>query len=133
MTERMTIRELSAATGISVHTLRYYERAGLMPPVARHPGSGHRRYEDRHLRWVRFLRHLRSAGMPIAQVTRYVEFVRQETAGDRGRLDLLAEHRDSVMRKIEELQGHLAVLNAKLARGCGPHDDPPGRNGGVPE
>jgi len=67
----MSIQEFSRVTGLSSHTLRYYEGAGLMPRVERN-ASGHRRYSERHEGWVRFLRHLRLAGMSIATIRRYV-------------------------------------------------------------
>lgn len=133
MNPHMTIRELSDATGVSAHTLRYYEQAGLMPPVARDPGNGHRRYEERHVRWVAFLRRLRSAGMPIAQVRSYVEMVRRGPIGNAGRMEILAEHRERVMKRIEELRGHLVLLDAKLARGCGPEEAPSRTARGMPE
>jgi len=52
----MTITELAGATGVSKHTLRYYERVGLVPLVERDPSSRHRRYSDGHVRWIGFLR-----------------------------------------------------------------------------
>lgn len=116
----MTIQELAEEVGVSAHTLRYYEREGLMPEVRRDAGSGHRRYDDVHVRWVRFLRRLRLAGMPIAMVRRYVDAVRSGDSGNDERLALLAAHRSEVVRRLDELGAHLEVLDRKLERGCGP-------------
>jgi DNA-binding transcriptional MerR regulator len=115
----MSIKEFCRVIDMSPHTLRYYERAGLMPRVERN-SSGHRRYSDRHALWVRFLRHLRMAGMSIATVRRYTVLLDQGTAGDAQRMALLLEHREDVTARLRELKGHLAVLNRKLRRGCGP-------------
>ena len=115
----MSITEFCRVTDVSPHTLRYYERAGLMPRVERN-SSGHRRYSDRHVLWVEFLRHLRMAGMSIAAIRRYAGLIDQGAAGDAQRMALLREHRQAVAARLRELKGHLAALNRKLRRGCGP-------------
>jgi len=120
MTDSMSIQEFCRITGLSPHTLRYYERAGLMLRVERN-ASGHRRYSDRHALWVRFLRHLRMAGMSIATIRRYTILLDQGTAGDTQRMALLRAHRDAVSARLRELKGHLAVLDRKLRSGCGPN------------
>ena len=74
----LSIAEASEATGLSAHTLRYYERAGLLEPVDRNEG-GHRRYRESDVEWVRFLTKLRATGMPIRDVRRYAELMK---AGD---------------------------------------------------
>jgi len=115
----MSIQEFSRITGVSSHTLRYYERAGLMPRVERN-ASGHRRYGERHERWVGFLRHLRMAGMSIATIRRYVALLDQGQRGDAQRLALLRAHRDDLAGRLEDLKHHLAAINQKLRDGCGP-------------
>jgi DNA-binding transcriptional MerR regulator len=125
----MTIQEFSRITGMSSHTLRYYERAGLMPRVERNAG-GHRRYGERHERWVEFLRHLRIAGMSIATIRRYVALLDQGRPGDAPRMALLRAHRDDLAGRLEQLQHHLAAINQKLRNGCGPDVEPaPHRRG----
>ncbi len=69
-----TIQEAAERTGVSAHTLRYYERIGLLTPIHRETNSGHRRYSEDNLRLVQFLLRLRTTGMPIAQ--------RQQTRND---------------------------------------------------
>ena len=115
----MSIEEFSRLTGMSSHTLRYYERAGLMPRVERNAG-GHRRYSERHALWVGFLRHLRMAGMSIATIRRYVTLLDQGRPGDAQRIALLREHRDDLAGRLEQLKHHLVVINRKLRDGCGP-------------
>jgi DNA-binding transcriptional MerR regulator len=115
----MSITEFCRVTNVSPHTLRYYERAGLMPRVERN-SSGHRRYSERHALWVAFLRHLRTAGMSIATIRQYAVLIDQGTAGDAQRMALLLDHRNDVTARLRELKGHLAALNRKLRSGCGP-------------
>lgn len=111
--DQLSIRDVSAASGLSAHTLRYYERIGLMTPVARN-ASGHRRYTDFTIEWVILLRHLRSTGMSIAEMLRFAELVRggPETVADR--LDLLKQHRTEILEQIESLQSTLIVLDQKI-------------------
>lgn len=60
----LTIQQVAAATGLTEHTLRYYERIGLIHPIVR-AGSGHRRYCERDIWWIEFLMKLRNTGMSI--------------------------------------------------------------------
>ena len=109
----LTIADAARASGLSVHTLRYYERAGLIGDVDR-ASSGHRRYSDADMAWVESIRCLRATGMPIARIRRYYELVR--TGGhERERLALLEEHRESVRAQLAEVQGHLAFVDRKIA------------------
>lgn len=120
MSEHIGIAELAIVTGVSAHTLRYYERAGLMLPVPRDP-AGRRIYTPEHVQWVRFLRRLRSGGMPIGGIRRYVELTLQDSDNDGSlRLALLERHRSDVARLIDELREHLEILDRKLAEGCAP-------------
>ena len=119
MRQSMSIKEFCGVTSVSAHTLRYYERAGLMPHVERN-SSGHRRYGDRHLLWLQFLRHLRMAGMSIATIRRYAALINEGAAGDARRMALLLAHREDVTARLRDLKRHLAVLNRKLRSGCGP-------------
>jgi DNA-binding transcriptional MerR regulator len=109
----LTIADAARASGLSVHTLRYYERAGLIGDVDR-ASSGHRRYSEADMSWVETIRCLRATGMPIAGIRRYAELVR--TGGnERERLALLEEHRESVRAQLAEVQGHLAFVERKIA------------------
>lgn len=122
-----TIREVAAAAGVSAHTLRYYEEAGIMPEVPRRP-NGHRCYGDDHVRWIRFLRRLRLAGMSIAQVREYAALAGQGEQSMVERAAMLADHRDQVKDQIRELNEHLELIEAKLERfaesgvACGPQE-----------
>jgi DNA-binding transcriptional MerR regulator len=111
----MSIGEAALRTGVSAHTLRYYEQAGLIAPVSR-GGRGERRYAPDDLDWVRLLRRLRSTGMPIREVRRFAELRRQGDATRDERRALLEAHRASVAGRIAELERGLHEIDAKLAR-----------------
>ncbi|MGJ3559435.1 MerR family transcriptional regulator [Streptomyces sp. INA 01156] len=109
-----TISEVVALTGLSAHTLRWYERIGLMPDIDR-SHTGQRRYSNRDLDWLALVGKLRLTGMPVADMVRYAELVREgdHTYGDR--LALLTTTREDVLARIAELQGTLAVLDRKIS------------------
>ncbi len=111
---RLSIREVSDITGLTPHTLRYYERIGLMIPVERTRG-GHRHYTEGAIEWVTLLRHLRATGMPIAEMGRFAELVRNGPDSVPDRLRLLRNHRDAITRQIASLTSTLGVLDDKIA------------------
>ena len=116
----MTIEQVAAATGISKHTLRYYERVGLLPRVGRDPSSGHRRFLPQHIQWLLFLRDLRRTGMPIRDVGAYARLIEQGDSSWPQRVAMLAEHRERVATAIRVLEQHRALLDQKLVLGCAP-------------
>jgi len=116
----MTITDLARATGVSKHTLRYYERVGLVPLVQRDRSSGHRRYADGHVQWIAFLRNLRECGMPVREMRAYARLVAKGDDTWPARQAMLAKHRARVVASIETLTKHRAMLDAKLKAGCAP-------------
>ena len=110
----LTIADAARTSGLSVHTLRYYERAGLIGGVDR-AASGHRRYSDEDMAWVEVLRCLRATGMPIARIRRYAELVWADDGNERERLELLQEHRLAVRAQLAEVREHLAFVDRKIA------------------
>lgn len=108
-----TISEVVAITGLTAHTLRWYERIGLMPHIDR-SHTGQRRYSNRDLDWLDLVGKLRLTGMPVADMVRYAELVRagDHTYGDR--FELLKATREDVLARIAELQDTLAVLDRKI-------------------
>src|SRR4051812_6704883 len=106
--ERLAISEVAESTGLSTHTLRYFERAGLMLTPVDRASSTHRRYSENDVTWVVFLTKLRATGMPIARVKEYVELVRTGDSSAEDRLELLLRHRIAVLAQLEEITGSLA-------------------------
>jgi DNA-binding transcriptional MerR regulator len=116
----MTISELAQSTGVSKHTLRYYERVGLIPLVARHSSSGHRVYMSAHPSWVTFIRNLRATGMPIRELRAYSRLISKGDHTWPDRKILLAAHRSRVVAMIALLEEQRDALDEKLALGCAP-------------
>lgn len=112
--EELTIQQVAAATGLSVHTLRYYERCDLIAPVGR-AANGHRRYSSNDLRWIEFLNKLRLTGMPIRQMQQYAALMRAHPdSAFHQRRQLLETHRENVLAQIQQLQDNLAVIDWKI-------------------
>src|SRR3978361_1768192 len=89
----VSIAEVSALTGLTKDTLRWYEREGLFPPVDRGP-DGHRRYSERDVGLLRLLVRLRRTGMPTAEMREFSRLVAGGAATHRERMALLLAHRE---------------------------------------
>jgi len=109
----MKIAEVSEKFGLSVDTLRYYERVGLIPPVQRNDG-GIRDYNDLDLRRVDFIKCMRSAGLPVEILIDYVALVQQGDKTIEARKDILIEQRQLLMDKMSKMQKTLDILNHKI-------------------
>jgi DNA-binding transcriptional MerR regulator len=109
----LTIAEVAERTGLTRHTLRYYERDGLMLSVGR-AGSGHRRYTELDLRWIELITKLRATGMPIREVRQYAELVRAGDGNEDERLALLRAHREQVRAQLDTMAAHLDAIDMKI-------------------
>jgi len=111
----LSIAEAAEHTGLTAHTLRYYERDGLMLAAVERASSGHRRYSERDLAWIQLITRLRATGMPIRDVRRYAALVRAGSGTEGERLALLLAHREVVERQLAEVSGHLRAIDHKIA------------------
>jgi DNA-binding transcriptional MerR regulator len=112
--EGVTIAEAARRTGVSVHTLRYYERAGLVVAAVDRTASGRRRYHRVDLQWIQICTKLRATGMPIRSIRRYAELVTAGRGNERERLALLEAHRAEVTAKLAEIQRNLELIDHKI-------------------
>ncbi|QIE26454.1 HTH-type transcriptional regulator AdhR (plasmid) [Caballeronia sp. SBC1] len=110
----MKIGDIAGQTGLTAHTIRYYERIGLLPFAPR-DSTGQRVYDASILTWIEFLGRLKTTGMSIQEMLRYAGLRAQGAATEEARCKLLTEHRDQVRLKVAELQACLLVLDNKIA------------------
>jgi DNA-binding transcriptional MerR regulator len=110
---RITIAEAAERSGLSAHTLRYYERVGLIHPVGRGQ-NGHRRYGRDDIEWLDFLIKLRTTDMPIRQMVEYAELVREGPQTASRRRAMLEVHRETLRERIAELEETAAVIDRKI-------------------
>ncbi len=111
--EGFSIKEAAEKTGLSADTLRYYEKAGLLDGILRNEG-GHRRFSSADLNGLRFVTKLRLTGMPIREVRRYVELVRQGEDTKALRRSILQSHGDRIRQQMSELARCLEIVDVKL-------------------
>jgi len=110
--EMLTIRETASRTGLTTHTLRYYERLGLI--IAERSASGHRRYRSSDIEWINVLICLRDTGMPIQRMIEFARLVRKGDSTIPNRLALLQIHRGDVLANIERYRRYLQVIEQKI-------------------
>lgn len=109
----MKIADVSEQFGLSVDTLRYYERVGLIPPVNR-TDSGIRDYNELDTRRVEFIKCMRSAGLPVEALIEYMELVQQGNSTVEARKDILKHQREQLAARMEEMQKTLDLLDHKI-------------------
>jgi DNA-binding transcriptional MerR regulator len=111
--QTLTIQQVAQQTGLSVHTLRYYERNGLLEPVDR-SSSGHRRYSAEDIARIEFLTRLRATGMPIRQMQEFAQLFRERPEAIGDRRTILEAHERNVQAHIQELQCNLEAIQWKI-------------------
>lgn len=110
----MKIAEASQKFGMSIQTLRYYEREGIIPPVHRNK-NGIRDYQRADLYWLHYVQALRRAGISVASIKKYVQLVQEGKETREKRKQILLEQRTKLIKKIEQEQDALRHLNYKLS------------------
>ena len=108
-----SIQDVSKKTGLTAHTLRYYEKEGLISGVERTQG-GFRQYTDEDLERLGLICCLKNTGMSIQEIARFVQLTREGDHTLKERVELLQEHRENVIRRISEMQKHLDKVTWKL-------------------
>jgi DNA-binding transcriptional MerR regulator len=108
-----TIRNMAERCGMTAHTLRYYERVGLIRPVGR-ARNGHRRYSEADEAWLHFLHCMRATSMPIREMQRYAELREHGDATSLERRKILEDHQAGIAAQIVELQRAHALLTHKV-------------------
>ena len=112
--DELTVGQVSRRTGLSAHTLRFYEREGLMVEPVRRRANGHRLYSSADVQWLVICTALRSSEMPIAQIRRFAQLVRAGPGNEPERLALLQEHERDVAARIAQLRSSLEVIATKV-------------------
>ena len=109
----MTIAEVSKKYGISIDTLRYYERIGLIPAVPRNR-SGIRNYDETSCGWIEMMKCMRKAGVQIEALIEYVTLFQQGENTSQARKEILIEQRKQLLLRMEDMQATLERLNHKI-------------------
>jgi DNA-binding transcriptional MerR regulator len=113
-TAGVSIAEAARRCGLTAHTLRYYERDGLLLEQVGRASTGHRRYSDRDLSWIALITRLRATGMPIRDIRAYAALCRNGDGNERERVALLLAHRDRVVAELAATTAHLSAIDGKI-------------------
>ncbi len=108
-----TIQQAAKISGISAHTLRYYDRQGLLPWLGRND-SGFRSFSEEDLHWLELVNCLKQTGMSIENIHRYAELCKQGETTLHQRLELFQQQRETILAQMEELKRHLATVERKI-------------------
>ncbi|QXJ22701.1 MerR family transcriptional regulator [Actinomadura graeca] len=113
--ETLSIGEVSALTGLSAHTLRFYEQEGLFVTPVRRSSAGRRVFTQQEVGWLKVCTKLRSSGMSLPDIRRYADLVRQGPGNEADRFEILSRHEAKVQRQMADLQEALDVIRGKVA------------------
>ncbi|GHV27808.1 MerR family transcriptional regulator [Clostridia bacterium] len=107
------IGEFSSITGISIYTLRYYEKENLIIPERKE--NGRRLYSDGDVAWIQFIKRLKDTGMPIKEIHIYAQLRAKGDSTLEERMDMLIQHRVLLKEKVVAMQEHLENLDNKIS------------------
>ncbi len=111
----LSIGEVSARTGLSTHTLRFYEQEGLFVEPVPRDTAGRRVFTELEVGWLKVCTKLRSSGMSLPDIRRYAELVREGQGNEAERYEILRQHEAKVTQQVADLQEALAVIRGKVA------------------
>lgn len=109
----MTIKEVSKITGLSVDSLRYYERIGLIPPVPKNK-SGIREYNELVVQWIQFVLKFKEAGASLEKIIEYIKLLNTENDTKEARREILLEIKAELDIKIKKMQKCLELIEFKI-------------------
>ena len=109
----MNIQTISRTTGLSAHTLRYYEKIGLLLDIKR-DRKGHRFYREKDLIWIEFIKRLKATSMPLSEMK---QFARLRSKGNKTisqRVELLRQHESRIEQQMQALESHRDRVREKI-------------------
>ncbi|MED4583253.1 MerR family transcriptional regulator [Brevibacillus choshinensis] len=113
MEKQFTIQQAAIITGLTVHTLRYYEKIGLLDGVARNE-QGYRQYSESDLAWIEFLIRLRETGMTIADMKGFSDLRSEGISTVRARRHMLESHQEKIELQMRALEENLESIKKKI-------------------
>ncbi|MBM6996278.1 HTH-type transcriptional regulator AdhR [compost metagenome] len=111
---KYSIQEVAAKFGLTAHTLRYYDKEGLLPFIGREP-SGNRIFMEKDLDWLAMICCLKDTGMPIKEIKQYADWCAKGMETLEERKAMLADHRLQVLKQMDALQQNLDLIDSKIA------------------
>ncbi|MFH5181894.1 MerR family transcriptional regulator [Paenibacillus sp. TAB 01] len=113
MKNKFTSKQVSEETGLSIHTLRYYEQIGLIDGIAR-DAKGYRQYSESDIAWFQVIKYFREMGMPIHEMQQYVALHNSEFSTVTARREFMETYREKVVNQMKELEEMLERVDYKI-------------------
>ena len=110
----LSIGQVSELTGLTTHTLRFYEQEELFFAPVRRNAAGRRVFTEQEVEWLKVCTKLRSSGMPLPEIRRYAQLARKGTGNEAERFEILRRHQARVQQQVADLQEALGVISAKV-------------------
>lgn len=110
-----TIKDIAEKCQISQHTIRFYDKEGLLPFVSRN-AAGNREFNEDDLTVIKVICCLKNSGMPIKNIKKYIDYIMQGTASIPVRLEILKDHRKTILSQIDDLKKSLTIIDLKIHR-----------------
>lgn len=110
---RYSIKQAAAKFGITEHTIRYYDKEGLLPFLKRRE-SGIRSFSKNDMDWLQLICCLKNTGMQIKQIKQYIDWCVQGNETVEIRRQMFIRHREDVLNQIADLQKYLETINYKI-------------------
>lgn len=108
-----SISQFSVLTGFSIHTLRFYEKAGILAPLRLE--NNHRSYSARDVEWITFITRLKETGMPLKEIKYYADLRAQGDETAQARMLLLQQHNEILLQRIAVLNESVQHLDKKIS------------------
>ncbi|WP_296557599.1 MerR family transcriptional regulator [uncultured Acetobacterium sp.] len=108
-----TIAQAAAKANLTTHTLRYYDKEGLLPFIERN-NSGNRVFKDKDFESLSLINCLKNTGMSIKDIKTYMDWCTEGDASLNNRLDVFIKQKDVILEKINELKNHMNTINHKI-------------------
>ncbi|MFF2481468.1 MerR family transcriptional regulator [Paenibacillus sp. NPDC058071] len=108
-----TISQVAQKTNLSIFTIRYYDKEGLLPFVDRHNGT--RVFHEEDIDWIDLICCLKNTGMPIKEIRTFIQTCTDNRAVVEKGLEILVRHKENVQRQMEETRRHLDTIEYKIA------------------
>lgn len=109
----MNVTEFSKRVGLSPHTVRYYDKIGLLADIQRLP-NGHRSFSEKDVTWIGFVQRLKDTGMPLEKILEYASLRKEGSTTLLQRKELLTEHSSNLQHQISKQKQHLKRLQEKI-------------------
>jgi DNA-binding transcriptional MerR regulator len=110
----LSIGQVSALTGLTTHTLRFYEQEGLFVAPVRRNSAGRRVFTEEEVEWLKVCTKLRSSGMPVPEIRNYVQLVLAGPGNETERFEILRRHEAKVRQQVADLQEALGIIHTKV-------------------